>query len=167
MKLANMETLRGSPSLPATVRCRQSRPAPHANSLRQVLVYFALIALASCGGSSSSGDGGSSNSATCNPVAFAMLNVFNSEAKVCAATVQCIADSCSDTAKTCAGPDWASGVYTGTCASYFDCVKSCNCQKACVDKCDPGTLDCSSCISSELGMGCTLTCSSAIASCGK
>jgi hypothetical protein len=96
-----------------------------------------------------------------------MLNVYSSNAKVCAATVRCIADSCSDTAKECAGPDWASGVYTGTCGSYFDCVKSCNCQKACVDKCDPGTLDCSSCISSKLGMGCTMTCASKIASCGK
>jgi hypothetical protein len=96
-----------------------------------------------------------------------MLNTAGSNAKVCAATTQCIASSCADTAKECAGPDYASGVYAGTCGSYFDCVKTCNCQKACVDKCDPGTLDCASCLSVKLGLGCTLTCASAVASCGK
>lgn len=135
--------------------------------LPTVLVFCALSVLAACGGSSGSSDGGSSSSATCDPVAFAMLNTAGSNAKVCPATTQCIASSCSDTAKECAGPDYASGVYAGTCGGYFDCVKTCNCQKACVDKCDPGTLDCASCLSVRLGLGCTLTCASAIASCGK
>ena len=137
------------------------------NSLPSVLVFCALSALAACGGSSGSNDGGSSSGATCDPVAFAMLNTAGSNAKVCAATTQCIASSCADAAKECAGPDYASGVYAGTCGSYFDCVKTCKCQKACVDKCDPGTLDCASCLSVKLALGCTLTCASAIASCGK
>ena len=137
------------------------------SSLQKILVACALIGPVACGGSSSSNDGGSSSSATCDPVAFAMLNTAGSNAKVCAATTQCIASSCADTAKECAGPDYASGAYAGTCASYFACVKTCHCQKACVDKCDPETLDCASCLSVKLALGCTLTCASAIASCGK
>ena len=134
--------------------------------LRRVLATCALAAIAACGGSSGTNAGSPSTGTTCDPVAFAMLNTANSNAKVCAATTQCIASSCSDTAKECAGPDYASGVYAGTCSSYFACVKACNCQKACVDKCDPDTLDCASCLSIKLALGCTLTCASAIASCG-
>jgi hypothetical protein len=95
-----------------------------------------------------------------------MLNTANSNAKVCAATIQCIGSQCADTAKRCAGPDYATGVYAGTCGSYFDCVKACKCEKTCVDKCDPGTPDCASCLSIDLGMGCTLKCVAEIASCG-
>ena len=140
-------------------------------SFQKIPVTCALSVLVACGGgasgSSASGDGGSSSGTTCDPVAFAMLNTAGTNAKVCAATTQCIASSCADTAKECAGPDYASGSYAGTCGSYFDCVKSCRCQKTCVDKCDPGTLDCASCLSVKLALGCTLTCASAIASCGK
>ena len=134
--------------------------------LGRVLATCALAAIAACGGSSGTNTGNPSTGTACDPVAFAMLNTANSNAKVCAATTQCIASSCADTAKECAGPDYASGVYVGTCSSYFSCVEACNCQKACVDKCDPDTLDCASCLSIKLALGCTLTCASAIASCG-
>jgi hypothetical protein len=127
-----------------------------------VAMLAMAASLAACGGSSGGGGG-----TTCEPVAFSMLNVANSEAKVCAAAIKCMAESCADTVLECAGPDYATGVFGGTCASYFACVKGCNCVKSCADACPPDSLDCSSCLSSKLAMGCTLTCMSAIASCGK
>jgi len=126
---------------------------------------FLLGALQLACGSSTSGSGASAG--ICDPVAFATLNAAGSNAKVCAATIKCIGDKCSDAAKECAGPDWASGVYAGTCGSYYDCVKSCKCVKTCVDQCDPGTTACSECLSYKLGYGCTIPCASDIASCGK
>ncbi len=124
-----------------------------------------LLALVCACGSDGRSTGGSGSA--CEPVTFSMLNVANSEAKVCAAATQCLADKCTATVEECAGPDFKSGVYSGTCASYFDCVKGCKCEKACADQCDPGTLDCASCLSSKLAMGCTLKCPTEIASCGK
>ena len=135
--------------------------------LPRFLTVCSLVGVAACGGSSGNNAGNLPGGATCDPVAFAMLNTAGSDAKVCTATLQCITSSCADTAQECAGPDWASGVYAGTCGGYFDCVKACNCAKGCVDQCDPETLDCASCLSIKLAMGCTLTCASAIASCGK
>jgi hypothetical protein len=135
------------------------------NILRGIFVLGSMSLVAACGSSSS--DTGTSSGSTCDPVAFAMLNTAGSNAKVCAATIQCISSQCSDTAKECAGPDYASGVYAGTCGSYFDCVKGCKCEKTCVDTCDPGTTDCASCLSIDLAMGCTLKCITEIASCGK
>jgi hypothetical protein len=129
----------------------------------RIAVFLAAMSLlVSCGDSGGSGAG-----AICEPVAFSMLNVANSEAKVCAATTKCMAANCSDAVLECAGPDYASGVYSGTCASYYECVKACNCVKTCADACDPGTMDCASCLSSKMAMGCTLKCISEIASCGK
>jgi hypothetical protein len=121
-----------------------------------------LVLSAACGSSTSD----SGNAGICDPLAFAMLNTANSDAKVCDATIKCIDSQCSDAAKECAGPDYKSQSYTGTCASYLNCVKGCNCAKACVDKCDPGTVDCSECLSLDLAFGCTLKCVSEIASCG-
>jgi len=135
------------------------------NSLRGIFVVGSVSLLLACGSSNS--DGGTPSGSTCDPVAFTMLNIAGSDAKVCAATSQCIASQCTDTATKCAGPNYATGVYTGTCGAYFDCVKGCKCEKTCVDKCDPGTSDCASCLSIDLGMGCTLVCASEIASCSK
>jgi hypothetical protein len=133
-------------------------------SFKLFVLCSALATALACGSSTPSNSGG--NTTICDPVAFAMLNVAGSNAKLCAAIPACIADNCAATAKECAGPDYASGVYAGTCASYFACVKACKCDKTCVNACTPDSLDCASCVSSKLGMGCTLTCSSAIASCG-
>jgi len=132
-------------------------------TIRCCAMALALL-LVSCG--SSATDPGSATAA-CNPLAFAMLNTAGSNAKVCAATVACIDDHCADMAKECAGPDYKAMSYAGTCGDYLNCVKQCNCVKSCVDKCDPGTLDCASCMSTKLGMGCTMTCASQIASCGR
>ena len=139
--------------------------------MRNLCGIFLLGALQlACGSSTTSpgtaGDSGASGG-NCDPVAFATLNAAGSNTKVCAATIKCIGDKCSDAAKECAGADWASGVYAGTCGSYYDCVKSCNCVKTCVDQCDPVTTACSECLSYKLGYGCTIPCASDIASCGK
>jgi hypothetical protein len=131
-----------------TIRCR-------------VLAF--LLVLAGCGGSGSTGGG---TPTTCNPLAFAMLNAAGSNAKVCAATVSCIDARCADVAVECAGPDYQTMTYAGTCSSYLACVKGCGCAKSCVDQCDPGTLDCASCLTTKLGMGCTMKCTSEVMSCG-
>jgi hypothetical protein len=99
-------------------------------------------------------------------VAFATLHAAGSNAKVCPAFVQCLGSKCGDDAKECAGPDYASGNYAGTCGAYYDCVKTCNCQKACVDTCDVGTPACAECLGLKLGYGCTMPCASEVASCG-
>jgi hypothetical protein len=133
------------------------------------LLSFVLL-VASCGSSDSGLPGsGSVRPATvsCDPLAFAMLNTAGSNAKVCSATVGCIESKCADSAELCAGPDYKQQSYSGTCAAYLDCVKACNCAKACVDKCTPDSVDCAECLSLKLGMGCTLKCASEIASCGK
>ena len=135
------------------------------NVLRGIFVLGSVSLLVACG--SSGNDSGASNGSICDPVAFAMIHTARGDAKVCAATIQCVSSQCADTAKKCAGPDYASGTYAGTCGSYFDCVKTCKCEKTCVDKCDVGTLDCSSCLSIDLALGCNLKCITEIASCGK
>jgi hypothetical protein len=124
-----------------------------------------FLCLPGCGDSSTKGENGPSGS-TCDPVAFTMLNTAGSNAKVCSATTRCIAEKCPDKAEKCAGPDYASGVFAGLCGPYFDCVKVCECNKTCVDACDPGTTDCAACLY-DLGIGCTLTCAMEVASCGK
>ena len=135
------------------------------------LVFVLGSVLLACGSSASSpgttGDAGTPGAAACDPVAFATLNAAGSNAKVCAATTQCIANKCAAAAGECAGPDYASGVYAGTCGGYYGCVKDCKCVKTCVDQCDPGTVACSECLSYKLGYGCTLPCATEIASCGK
>jgi hypothetical protein len=137
------------------------------NSLRTLVGIIGLTALVGCG-SSDSGDnaGGGGSGASCDPVAFATLNAAGSNAKVCSAFVQCLGSKCAEAAKECAGPDFASGKYTGTCAGYYDCVRTCDCQKACVDKCDPGTIACAECLGTKLSYGCTMPCASEVASCG-
>ena len=125
-----------------------------------------LLALL-CACSSDGNSGGTGSSPSCEPVTFSMLNVANTEAKVCSAATQCMADKCAATVDECAGPDFKSGVYAGTCASYFDCVKGCKCEKACADQCAPDTTDCALCLSSKLAMGCTMKCMTEIGSCGK
>lgn len=108
-----------------------------------------------------------SSSDLCDPVAFAMLNAANSNAKLCTAIPSCITENCNADAMRCAGANYAKHDYTGgICNQYYDCVKNCNCVKSCVDQCDPDSLDCSSCLSITFGMGCTLSCVSEIASCG-
>jgi hypothetical protein len=136
---------------------------PLSITIRFTLLASAAFTMVSCGDSGESGGGAGS----CEPVVFSMLNVAKSEAKVCAAAIQCMATNCSDAVLECAGPDYRSGVYSGTCASYYACVKGCNCVRSCADACDPATLDCASCLSSKMAMGCTLKCISDIASCGK
>lgn len=129
-----------------------------------------VLFIASCGSSDGGGPGSGSVSpaaVSCNPLAFAMLNTAGSNAKVCSATIACIDSKCADSAKLCAGSDYKNQNYSGTCGAYFNCVKACNCSKACVDKCVPDSVDCSECLSLKLGMGCTLTCASEVASCGK
>ncbi len=125
------------------------------------LAFFVL----SC--DSSEGTPAAGAAGTCDPLAFAMLNTARSDAKVCAATTACIGSKCAEAAQECAGPDYKAQSYTGTCGTYLDCVKGCRCAKDCVDACDPGTLDCATCLSVKLGLGCVLTCASEIASCGK
>ena len=125
--------------------------------------------LLACGSSTSSPGTGTDSGApsgACDPVAFATLNSAGSNAKVCPAFIQCMGDKCSAAAQECAGPDYSKGVYAGTCGSYYDCVKTCNCVKTCVDKCIPDTSDCSACLLYTLGYGCTLPCASAVTSCG-
>ena len=136
--------------------------------LQTIVALLGLAALAGCGSSESGSNlgGGGSQTSSCDPVAFATLNAAGSNAKVCSAFVQCLGNKCGDHAKECAGPDYASGKYTGTCGAYYDCVKTCNCQKACVDKCDVGTPACAECLGTKLGYGCTLPCASEVASCG-
>lgn len=137
--------------------------------LQTIIGILALGALVGCGSSDSdgSGAGGSGGqSASCDPVAFATLKNAGSNAKVCSAFVQCLGSKCGDDAKECAGPDYAQGKYTGTCGAYYDCVKACNCETTCVDKCKPDTLACSECLSVKLGYGCTMPCASEVASCG-
>lgn len=129
-----------------------------------VLAVALTLALAACGSSTLEPPNAA---ATCNPLAFAMLNTAGSNAKVCAATVACIDARCAETAKECAGPDYKTMTYAGACGDYLNCVKGCNCVKACVDACDPGTLECATCLSTKLAMGCTMTCASEIASCGR
>jgi hypothetical protein len=132
-----------------------------------ITVLGSLSLVSGCGSSTSGTDpAGGGSGGSCNPVAFATLNSAGSNAKVCSAFVQCLGDKCLANAKECAGPDYATGVYTGTCGSYYDCVKTCNCAKACVDKCSPGTLDCAECLSYKLGYGCTIPCGSEVTSCG-
>jgi hypothetical protein len=121
----------------------------------------------SSGGGGSGGSGSSGSQSTmCDPVAFATINSANSNAKVCSAFVQCLGSKCGDKAKECAGPDYASGKYTGTCAAYYDCVKTCQCEKTCVGQCKPDSLDCAECLSTKLGYACTMPCASELASCG-
>jgi len=128
---------------------------------RLVLLLCSFLVL-SCGGTeSANGTAGS-----CNPLAFAMLNTANSDAKVCSATVACIDAHCAEGAVECAGPEYRSLNYAGTCGSYLNCVKACDCEKACVDQCDPGTMECASCLSITFALGCTMKCVSEIASCG-
>ena len=134
------------------------------DSLRGILVVESALLLLACGSSAS--NPGTPSGSSCDPVAFATLNSAGSNAKVCAATIRCIGDKCSAAAKECAGPDYATGVYAGTCGGYYDCVKRCNCVKTCADQCDPGTPACSECLSYKLGYGCTLPCATEIASCG-
>jgi hypothetical protein len=141
------------------------------NRLQTIIGILGFVALVGCGSSGSddnSGGGGSGGSqgASCDPVAYATINAAGSNAKVCSAFVQCLGSKCGDDAKECAGPDYASGKYTGTCGAYYDCVKACNCEKTCVDKCNPGTVDCAECLSIKLGYGCTMPCASELASCG-
>jgi hypothetical protein len=127
-----------------------------------LLSMLVLSGPVSCGGS---GDDGS-KAGTCDPIAFAMLETVNSEAKVCSATTRCIADKCSDKASKCAGLDYAKGSYAGLCPSFYGCVKTCNCDKTCFSSCDPDSLECASCLT-DLSFGCTLSCVTEIASCGK
>lgn len=132
------------------------------------IISLAVMGCGSSGSDDNSGGGGSGGSqgATCDPVAYATISVAGSNAKVCSAFVQCLGSKCGDNAKQCAGPDYASGQYAGTCGAYYDCVKACNCEKTCADKCDVGTPDCAECLSTKLGYGCTLRCAGELASCG-
>ena len=141
----------------------------------QILVgTLGLAVIVGCGSSDSDnsgsgGSGGSTSSAqssSCDPVAYATINAAGSNAKVCPAFVKCLGTTCGDKAKECAGPDYASGTYAGTCGSYYDCVKTCKCEKSCVDQCKPDSIDCATCLSSKLGYGCTIPCASELASCG-
>ena len=127
------------------------------------LIACQALGWSSCGSTAPA----SATNELCDPVAFAMLNVANSNAKLCAAIPSCIAKSCSTDATRCAGANYAAFDYAGgVCTEYYTCVEACNCVKTCVDKCSPDSLDCSSCVSVSMGMGCTLTCASDIASCG-
>jgi hypothetical protein len=140
------------------------------HSLEKFVVLTSMALLFACGTSTSepgaSSDAGPSGTSTCDPVAFATLNAAGSNAKVCAATIRCIGDKCLSAARECAGPDYASGVYAGTCATYYGCVKTCKCVKSCVDQCTPDSIGCSECLSYKLGYGCTVPCATEIASCG-
>jgi hypothetical protein len=140
------------------------------NQWQTTIGILGLAVFLGCGSSDSgnnSGDGGTGGQgSSCDPVAFATINATGSNAKVCSAFVQCLGSKCGDKAKECAGPDYASGTYAGTCGAYYDCVKACNCEKSCVDKCNPGTMDCATCLSSKLGYGCTIPCASELLSCG-
>jgi len=136
-----------------------------------LLGTFIVAVGASCGSSDSApstGNGGAGSSANaCDPVVFAMLNAANSNAKPCSAISTCVANRCAADVVSCAGTNYAQGDFSGgICDQYYTCVQDCKCDKTCVDKCDPVTLDCASCISVTMGMGCTLKCSSEVASCG-
>jgi hypothetical protein len=126
------------------------------------------LVLMACGSSTSDPGtpSGPASGSTCDPVTFATLNTAGSNAKVCAAMIQCVGDRCSASAKECAGPDWTTGVFAGKCGSYYDCVKTCKCVKACVDKCDVPSVDCAECLSYKLGYGCTMPCAPELMSCG-
>jgi hypothetical protein len=131
---------------------------------------LSLSILSACGSSTTDvpGPGVTGPGATsCDTVTIAMLSIAGSDAKACSSATQCIGSKCSAAAVECAGPDWSTGTYAGLCPTFFACAKACNCDKTCVSKCNPDSLDCASCLSSKLAMGCSLTCSSSIASCGK
>jgi len=136
-----------------------------------LLGTFVVAVGTSCGSSDSApstGSGGAGSDANaCDPVVFAMLNAANSDAKPCSTISTCVANRCAADAVSCAGTNYAQGDFSGgICDKYYACVQGCKCDKLCVDKCDPVTLDCASCISVTMGMGCTLKCSSEVASCG-
>ena len=136
----------------------------HQFSVLTISCFMCQLLGCSSGGNTANSAG---NGEICDPVAFAMLNVANSNAKLCAAIPSCIAKSCNTDAVRCAGAGYATFKYDGgVCAQYYSCVKTCNCVKSCVDQCDPDSLDCASCLSVSMGMGCTLTCATDIASCG-
>jgi hypothetical protein len=67
----------------------------------------------------------------------------------------CVLNACDTQNKTCLGPDYKNGIYTGVCGTYFQCRDKCACgDTTCVAACSAPSLDCTTCL---LGL---LTCSS-------
>jgi hypothetical protein len=106
-----------------------------------------ILALAAgCGGSSSSGG---FTSPTGRTAASGGLLCKSQSCSAKDTYFACAASKCDADAKTCFGPNYASGTFTGACQSFLTCTMGCPCDStgdACLLGCEAAiTSDCVTC----------------------
>ena len=98
------------------------------------------------------GSAGSANPEACTPMMAMMqeaLPATCTKAEIDAYT-ECVETSCEPTWKTCYGPDYRDGVFSGACKLQQECIsKDCACDDVgCITAC-PGGTDCGTCIANN------------------
>jgi hypothetical protein len=118
-----------------------------------------ILALAAgCGGSSSggftspTGRTASSGGLECKGQSCAAKDTYYS----------CVTSKCDADAKTCFGPSYASGTFSGACQSFITCTMSCPCDSTgatCLQTCYAAiTADCVACLTTASTCGVTNSC---------
>ncbi|HEX3698066.1 MAG TPA: hypothetical protein VH374_22030 [Polyangia bacterium] len=127
-------------------------------SISGVLMIGCLVAAAGCGKSSSAagsggssgqdggnGSGGSSSAGGANGYSQCADSMLPNctQAEISTLT-DCVANACDSDHKTCLGPGYKSGTFSGPCAAHGQCTQDCKCDMTCVAQC-PQSSECQTC----------------------
>jgi hypothetical protein len=159
----------------------------HARAASTIAALLSSLVLVACGGSSTkggggtsggsggkSGQGGKSGSAGGTsggvPKTLACMSSAATMGTACTqaeldAYATCVATACDATFKTCFGPDFKSGQYSGPCGTHETCASTCACSDdACRTACGTAPTECTTC---QFGLvSCALPCVPSCATAG-
>ena len=132
------------------------------------LVSFACLLFAACGSSKSTTStdggtggrigtgGGTGGTGTGGPGTCAPANNTCTAAETNAYST-CVQNACDASYRTCLGPNYRTGSYSGPCGAYYNCFGACACNDtACILACGLPVAECQTCLLTI--QTCTNTC---------
>jgi len=130
--------------------------------LRFAIPVLCTVLLAACGSSSSGGQGGTGAGATgagggsgsgTGGTTGGAPKMCTSSSNTCTSAEintysNCVLAACDTDYKTCLGPNYKTGSYSGVCATYVGCINACACNDtACSTACGLPDTSCETCLS--------------------